>query len=224
MKRVVVLASGGGTDFQSIIDYHQKLSDPAWKIVGLITNNPEAGAIVRAKKADIIPMTVLAGKEELDGVLQTALTSLEPDLIVLAGWLKMIGPKVLAKYQGKIINIHPGPLPETAGSYGLGVHQKVLELGPSETAINVHFVDADYDTGLKIVTYPVPVLTVAKYLMDKKAGAEILQEHVLNYEHKLLPLVVDLLCDNDELSVTDTVTVVRDGKEVINHSHLEIDL
>lgn len=222
MKKLIILASGGGTDAQSIIDYHAKLEKPSWEIAEIITNNPGAGVIARAEEAGI-PHQVLPLKGvALDEALRKAFDAIEPDLVVLAGWLKMIGPKVLAKYGGQIINIHPGPLPATAGLYGLGVHKKVLELELKETAINVHFVDADYDTGQPIVTYPITVLTIASIMMDHEEAAKALQRYVLGYEHKLLPLIVDWLlsCSFMAVHTEGGVDIVINGKSVVKNSRL----
>jgi len=137
---------------------------------------------------------------------------------VLAGYLKKIGAQTLAENAGKFINIHPGPLPATAGKYGVWVHKRVLELGLEQTEINIHYVDGEYDTGRTIVKYPVRVPVTAKWLMDKETATNQLQQAVLAEEHRLLPKVVDwLLSGNvfiDENGVTvkvDDEVVVQDG-------------
>jgi len=225
LKKVAVLATGGGTDCQSLIDFLAKLVNPAWEIVGIITNNPEAGVRKRAEAAGIHGYLLDFKDEKLDDALVQALDQLQPDLIVLAGWLPKIREKVLAKYEGKIINIHPGRLPETAGLYGLGVHRKVLELGLGRTAINIHYVDAEWDNGRKIATYPIDVPTLDPNNQEL-AVEEQLQQHVLKIEHQLLPQVVDWLMSADNVYEDEgfTTTVVVDGKKVVDKCRLTVDL
>jgi folate-dependent phosphoribosylglycinamide formyltransferase PurN len=98
----------------------------------------------------------------------------------------------------------------------------VLELELKETAINVHFVDADYDTGQPIVTYPITVLTIASIMMDHEEAAKALQRYVLGYEHKLLPLIVDWLlsCSFMAVHTEGGVDIVINGKSVVKNSRL----
>lgn len=187
LKRLVFLASGSGTNFQSVIDkIHTK--DVEVSISGLITNNPECGAIKRAKQVDI-PTAILTPasfptRSKYEDALLQKLESWNPDLIVLAGYLLKIPTSVIQKYPDRIINIHPSLLPKFGGKnfYGLKVHQAVLEAGELETGCSVHIVVEEYDKGPLLAQRNVPV-----YGGD---SPELLSRRVLEQEHELLPEVI----------------------------------
>lgn len=191
MKRIAVFASGGGTDFQSIIDANE--NDKFCEISLLIASNEGIGAIERAKKHGI-ETAVFAKKdypdiEELYEHLSELLQKHGVDFIILAGWLKIIPESFIKAYEDRIINIHPSLIPAFcgAGFYGLKVHQAVLEYGAKISGCTVHFVNEIPDGGAIIAQRAVRV--------DEGDTPEILQSRILEEEHKLLPYCVKKLCE-----------------------------
>lgn len=191
MKRIAVFASGGGTDFQSIIDANE--NDKFCEISLLIASNEGIGAIERAKKHGI-ETAVFAKKdypdiEELYEHLSELLQKHGVDFIILAGWLKIIPESFIKAYEDRIINIHPSLIPAFCGPgfYGLKVHQAVLEYGAKISGCTVHFVNEIPDGGAIIAQRAVRV--------DEGDTPEILQSRILEEEHKLLPYCVKKLCE-----------------------------
>lgn len=191
MKNIAVFASGGGTDFQSVIDANER--EKFCVIKYLIASKEGIGAIERAKKAGI-PAAVFAPKdysslEELYDSLSALLEGAEVDYIVLAGWLKIIPPSFIARFRDRIINIHPSLIPAFcgAGYYGLKVHEAALSYGVKVSGATVHFVEAEVDGGAIVMQRAVPVLD--------GDTPELLQKRVLETEHEMLPLCVQLLCE-----------------------------
>jgi phosphoribosylglycinamide formyltransferase-1 len=191
MKNIAVFASGGGTDFQSIIDANAKENFCVIKY--LIASNEEIGALERAKKAGI-KTAVFAKKDypSLDDLyekLATLLKAEKVDYIVLAGWLKIIPSAFIEKFKDSIVNIHPALIPSFCGKgyYGLKVHEAAIEYGVKLSGATVHFVEADVDGGAIIAQRAVPVLS--------DDTPERLQARVLQVEHELLPECVKLLCE-----------------------------
>jgi phosphoribosylglycinamide formyltransferase-1 len=187
---VAVFASGGGTNFQALLD-HQR-PDGSWEIVLLITDRSQAGALARAEAAGVTTAVVPTRHRELADVGREMLGLLEAhavDVIVLAGYLKLVPPEVVARYAGRILNIHPALLPSFGGKgmYGMNVHRAVIEAGVPESGATVHFVDERYDEGHILAQRTVPV----------QAGdtPEDLAARVLAVEHRLYPEAVDHLCE-----------------------------
>lgn len=190
MKRIAVFASGGGTDFQSIIDANN--SEKFCEIGLLIASKDGIGAIERAKKNGI-QTAVFAKKDYPDlETLYSRLTYLlhinRIDYIVLAGWLKIIPQSFIEEFRDRIINIHPSLIPAFcgAGYYGLKVHQAVIDYGAKVSGCTVHFVNEIPDGGAIIAQRVVEVCD--------EDTAESLQAKVLEEEHKLLPYCVKQLC------------------------------
>jgi phosphoribosylglycinamide formyltransferase-1 len=173
-----VLVSGGGTNLQALLDALQ--DSPLARVTRVISNRAEAGALARARKAGV-PTTVLRDAKDPEEV-HAALGNAQ--LVVLAGYLKLVHPSVVARFRGRIINIHPALLPEFggAGMYGHHVHEAVLASGARESGATVHLVDEEFDRGAILAQERVPV----------KAGdtPETLAARVLEAEHRLLPRVV----------------------------------
>jgi formyltetrahydrofolate-dependent phosphoribosylglycinamide formyltransferase len=178
--RVAVLASGSGSNLQALL---HTCRPPAGATVALVASNaPEAGSFARARQAGVATHEIT---NPADGAaLLAALRRHQVDLVVLAGYLKLVPPDVVAAYAGRMINIHPALLPSFGGKgmYGLRVHQAVLASGATVSGPTVHLVTADYDRGPILAQWPVPVL----------AGdtPESLRDRVLAAEHELLPAVV----------------------------------
>ncbi|MBE7088291.1 MAG: phosphoribosylglycinamide formyltransferase [Clostridiales bacterium] len=201
MKKIAVFASGGGTDFQSIIDANER--EKFCDIALLIASKEGIGAIERAKKHGILS-AVFSKKdypdlENLYESLNGLLNSHGVDYIVLAGWLKIIPESFIKKYEDKIINIHPSLIPSFcgAGMYGLKVHQAVIDYGAKISGCTVHFVNEVPDGGAIIAQTAVAV--------EEGDDAVSLQERILVEEHKLLPYCVKKLCQGD---------IKKDGRKV----------
>ena len=201
MKRIAVFASGGGTDFQSVIDANER--EHFCEIACLIVSKDGVGAVERAKKHGI-PYGVYAKKdypdlEELYKRLTFHLNMLGVDYIVLAGWLKIIPQSFIKTFEDRIINIHPSLIPAFCGSgyYGLKVHQAVLDYGAKISGCTIHFVNEVPDGGAIIAQRAVEV--------EDGDTAESLQARILEVEHELLPYCVKQLCLGN---------ITKDGRKV----------
>lgn len=189
MKKIAVFASGGGTDFQSVIDANER--EAFCEIACLVASREGIGAIERAKRHDI-PVLIYDKKaysslEEMYGALCAQLVGLGVKYIVLAGYLTILTEPLLSEFADRIVNIHPSLIPSFCGKgfYGLKVHRAVIEYGAKLSGATVHFVDAGADTGAIIMQEAVPVLP--------DDTPESLQERILKVEHRILPLAVRLL-------------------------------
>lgn len=183
--RIAVLASGGGTNLQAIIDYYAGIGNPAGSIVLVASNRAQAGALKRARAAGI-PAEVFDATD--DGTsLGTLLQRRSVELVVLAGYLKHIPVSIIRDYRGRIINIHPGLLPDFGGPgmYGARVHAAVLASGATTTGLTIHFVDDEYDHG--------PVIAQWRVRVKIDDTAESLAGRVLSAEHIVYPRVVDMV-------------------------------
>ena len=164
MLKIVVCVSGGGTNLQAIIDSIKNGKLQNTEIVGVISNNPNAYALERAKNAGIKGICVspksFADREEFNKAFLDALNDFNPDLVVLAGFLVVIPKIVIEAYRGRIINIHPSLIPSFCGTgyYGLKVHEAALQRGVKITGATVHYVDEGTDTGPIIMQKAVEVL------------------------------------------------------------------
>ncbi len=203
MKRIAVFASGGGTDFQSVIDANER--EHFCEIACLIASKEGIGAIDRAKKHGI-PYGVYAKKdypdlEELYKKLAFHLNMLGVDYIVLAGWLKIIPESFIKTFEDRIINIHPSLIPAFCGSgyYGLKVHSAVIEYGAKISGCTVHFVNEVPDGGAIIAQRAVEV--------KDDDTPESLQARILEVEHELLPYCVKQLCLGNIIKQDRKVTI-----------------
>ncbi|MDE7452905.1 MAG: phosphoribosylglycinamide formyltransferase [Clostridia bacterium] len=190
-KRIAVFASGGGTDFQSIIDANEK--ENFCEISLLIASKHGIGAIERAKKhgihTEVFAKSDYPDLETLYEKLSYLLKMNRIDYIVLAGWLKIIPESFIKAFSDRIINIHPSLIPAFcgAGYYGLKVHTAVLEYGAKVSGCTVHFVNEVPDGGAIIAQTAVEV--------SDGDTPESLQAKILTEEHKLLPYCVKKLCE-----------------------------
>lgn len=183
--RIAVLASGGGTNLQAILDHFAALGDAAQgQVVLVASNRASAGALERARHEGVDALVFDARSED---DLSRILTSRDIQLIVLAGYLRLVPPSVIARYRGRIVNVHPGPLPRFggAGMYGTRVHEAVLAAGLRETAVTVHLVSEHYDQGPPLATWPVTVL--------ESDTPDTLAARVLRVEHIVFPRIIDAL-------------------------------
>ena len=190
MLRVGVLVSGGGTNLQAIIDAVKSGDITNASIEVVISNKKDAYALTRAKKNGIAAESVcikdFESREKFNDALIEKIDSYNLDLIVLAGFLVVLPPELIAKYRNRIINIHPSLIPSFCcnGFYGLHVHEKALERGVKITGATVHFVDEGTDTGPIIYQKAVEVLP--------GDTPEILQKRVMEQaEWKILPKAIN---------------------------------
>lgn len=161
--RLAILASGEGTTLQALLDAigTDRLRT---QIVVVISNNSGSGALRRARDAGIATAHLSAqthpDPDQLDQAILDALSAANADWVLLAGYLKKLGPRVLARYRGRIVNTHPALLPKFGGPgmYGHRVHEAVLGAGEVETGVSVHLVETEYDTGPVLAQCRVPVL------------------------------------------------------------------
>ncbi|VVC01656.1 Phosphoribosylglycinamide formyltransferase [uncultured archaeon] len=180
--RIVVLASGRGSDFQSIIDAVKK-GEISVEIAALLTDNPKAGAIQRAKESGI-PAFVIdhSSREELDEGIKQKLDGLAPDLVVLAGYMKIIKSKgLLLDYAGRMINIHPSLLPAYPGAHA---QKDAFEAGEKMSGYTIHFVDASLDGG--------PIIYQEKVDISGCSTWEEAAMRILEREHVGLPKVIGM--------------------------------
>ena len=197
MKRLKlgVLASGGGSNLQSIIDRSLDGSISA-DVILVVSNNSKAKALERAANHGIDALHISAFKEGssegADSRIAAEMLSRGVDIVVLAGYMKKIGTELLNAYNGKIINIHPALLPKFGGDgmFGMRVHEAVIAAGEKESGPTVHYVDKIYDHGLIVGQMKVPV-----YSGDTP---EELQKRVLVKEHELYPQVIQKIAEEWE--------------------------
>lgn len=192
MLKIVVCVSGGGTNLQAIIDGIGQGAITGVQIVRVISNNRNAYALERAKQAGIDAVCVsprdYADREQFNEALLREVDMVSPDLVVLAGFLVVIPPQLIRKYENRIINIHPSLIPSFCGTgyYGLKVHEAVLARGVKITGATVHFVDEGTDTGPIIMQKPVAV--------RQDDTPEVLQRRVMEEaEWIILPKSIDLI-------------------------------
>jgi phosphoribosylglycinamide formyltransferase-1 len=184
MTRVAVLASGGGSNLQAILDHQRALGPTASAHVVLVgSDQPEAGVLDRARSAGIAAVYLdrTARTSGLSAILETH----RVELIVLAGYLRLVPSDVVSHYRGRILNVHPALLPRFGGPgmYGHRVHEAVIASGERLTGPTVHFVDERYDEGPVIAQFPIPV--------DPTDTPESLAQRVLHMEHQLYPRVIE---------------------------------
>ena len=175
-----VLVSGEGTNLQALLD-------AALPVAAVASNVGGVRAIARAREADIpvavFPLADYADRDERDRAMADWLEEHDVDLVVCAGYMHLLRPTFLGRFPGRVVNVHPAPLPAFPGAHPL---EDVLAAGAEEAAATVHFVDEGVDSGEVIASEPVPVL--------EGDTVETLRERVHEAEHRLLPQVVRELC------------------------------
>jgi len=183
MKRIVVMISGSGSNLQTIIDQIHRSEDAA-QIVCVISNKPDAFGLQRAKEAGIPHVCVdsqstSGDRAAYDKLLVTTIEEYQPDLIVLAGFMRILSDSFVNQYLGRLINIHPSLLPKYKG---LNTHQRAIDNGDTEHGVSVHFVTPELDGG--------PVILQAKVPIFPEDDAEDIAQRVQVQEHQIYPLVV----------------------------------
>jgi phosphoribosylglycinamide formyltransferase-1 len=203
-SRIAVLASGGGSNLQAMLDHFGGPGAAQGEIVWVGSDKATAGALQRAAGAGIATDVVTDPRD--GSALIAMLDAARVDLLVLAGYLKLIPEPVVHAFHGRLVNVHPALLPAFGGPgmYGRHIHAAVLAHGATVTGVTVHFVDAHYDRGPIIAQWPVPVLP--------GDTAELLAARVLRVEHRLLPLCVGAVA-------TGAIVLGDDGQV---HGHLDV--
>jgi phosphoribosylglycinamide formyltransferase 1 len=189
-RRIAVLASGGGTNLQALLDHFQGNDGSPARVRLVVGSRPDIGALERAARAGV-PALVLQrrslGEDELTRRMLEALAEHAIDIIVLAGYLQLVPSRVVERFAGRILNIHPALLPAFGGKgmYGMNVHRAVIASGTRISGATVHLVDEEYDRGAIVAQWPVPVLP--------GDTPETLAARVLAVEHRLLPVAIEAL-------------------------------
>jgi phosphoribosylglycinamide formyltransferase 1 len=188
-KRVAVLISGRGSNLQAIVN-DTRNKDCPYQVVAVISNNPLAEGLQFAENNDITTAILnhkqFANREVFDQALAKLIDSFQPDIIALAGFMRILSNDFVEYFKGRLINIHPSLLPNFAG---LHTHQRAIEAGVSEHGATVHFVISEVDAGQIILQAKVPVL--------KSDTPEILGVRVLEEEHRIYPQALRLLAENE---------------------------
>lgn len=208
MKNIVVLVSGGGTNLQALIDAQNRGEIKNGKITCVISSNPNAYALTRAQNnnisTEVIRRKDFAEFDEYDNALTELLKSKNADVVVLAGFMTILGSKVISAFENKIINIHPSLIPSFCGEgyYGLHVHEAALKKGVKVTGATAHFVNEVCDGG--------PIIIQKAVEVQNGDTPEILQKRVMEQaEWKILPKAVSLFCE-DKIIVKDNKTEILD--------------
>ena len=197
MKRIAVLVSGGGTNLQAILESERRGETPNGQVALVVASKPGVYALTRAEQFGV-PTAVVARRdyadsEAFDAALLDVLARHNIDLVVLAGFLSVLGPSVIAAYPNRILNVHPSLIPSFCGPgfYGLRVHQAALARGVKVTGATVHFVNEECDGG--------PILLQKAVDIQPGDTPETLQKRVMvEAEWKLLPKAIAMVC-NDEV-------------------------
>ena len=195
MLRTVVCVSGGGTNLQAILDAVDNGTITNTEIVAVISNNPGAKALERAANHNIPGICMsprdYADRETFNEAFTQKMCELNPDLVVLAGFLVKIPEQMVEKFSGKIVNIHPSLIPAFCGVgyYGLKVHEEALKRGVKVTGATVHFVNEGMDEG--------PIIAQKAVMVEDNDTPEILQRRVMEQaEWVLLPKAIDDIANN----------------------------
>lgn len=191
--KVGVLISGSGTNLQSLIESVDNGVVKA-EISVVISNKENAYGLVRARQHNIDCVSIneknFHNFEGFNDAIIEVFRTYKVDLVVLAGYIKMLSKKFIAEYRNKIINIHPSLIPSFCGKgyYGIKVHEAVIDYGVKVSGATVHFVDEGADTG--------PIILQEAVNVDSGDTAETLQQKILKVEHRILPLAVKYFCEN----------------------------
>jgi phosphoribosylglycinamide formyltransferase 1 len=192
MYKIAVLSSTNGTNFQSILDAKARGELSNVEVCCLITDKPMCGAALKARDAKIKvyyidPRDI--SREKFDETVMDTLTFFGVDLVVLGGFMRIIGPAMVEKYKNHIINIHPSLLPKFGGTMNMSTHQAVLDAGEKETGMTIHIVDEGVDTG--------KILLQKKVAVDKGDTAETLKTKVQELEKEWYPKVIQMFADGE---------------------------
>lgn len=206
-KRLVVLVSGGGSNLQSIIDACANQSVNA-TISAVISNNPNAGGLERAARGNIpniaLDHRAFDSRETFDQALSELIDSFAPDLVILAGFMRILTPEFVDHYLGKMMNIHPSLLPAYPG---LHTHRRAIEAGESKAGATVHFVTPELDGG--------PAIIQAQVAISAMETEDSLAAKVLIHEHQIYPKAIEWFCE-DRLQMKSGLAEL-DNTPLANH-------
>jgi phosphoribosylglycinamide formyltransferase 1 len=209
MKSIVVLISGGGSNLQAILDACSA-GFISGKVTAVISNKAKAYGLERAKKAGakavVLDHKAYADRSAYDQALIATIDQHQPDLVVLAGFMRILTPEFVQHYQGRLLNIHPSLLPKYQG---LNTHQRAIDAGDKEHGCSVHFVTAELDGG--------PVILQAKVPVFPGDDAEAVAQRVHEQEHRIYPLVVRWFCQNRLQQQSDKALL--DGLLLSDHGY-----
>ena len=201
MLKIVVLISGKGSNLKAIIDKCSKKKVPA-KVIAIISNNSTATGLKLNGKFQKIIINNKLNKKKFEIELQNNLKKLKPNLICLAGFMKVLSSFIIKKWKNKIINVHPSLLPSFKG---LNAHKKALDKGVKISGCTIHFVDESLDGG--------PIIAQAATIVDKKMTNKELSVKILKMEHKIYPEVVNLFAKK-KISVKKNKVFIKDEKKL----------
>ncbi|MEE0751838.1 phosphoribosylglycinamide formyltransferase [Frisingicoccus sp.] len=208
MLRIAVLVSGGGTNLQAVIDRIEDGTIRNTEIAMVISNNKNAKALERAEKHNIPSCCIspkdFESREVFNKTLLRTLTDLNPDLIVLAGFMVVIPPEMIRAFKNRIINIHPSLIPSFCGTgyYGLRVHEAALARGVKISGATVHFVDEGTDTG--------PIILQKAVKVKPTDTPEVLQRRIMEEaEWQIMPKAIDLIAAG-KVKVVDGVAFIEE--------------
>ena len=209
MKRIVVLISGTGTNMLAIQDACEQ-NRIAGNVVAVIANKPSAKGLEKAAEkgisTEVLSHKAFATREAYDAELKVLVDSYQPDLIVLAGFMRILTADFTRHFEGRMFNIHPSLLPKYKG---INTHQRALDAGDTEHGVSVHFVTEELDGG--------PVVLQAKVPVFDGDTADDLQARVHEQEHRIYPLVVSWCCQQ-RLTLTGGRAVL-DGEVLSEHGY-----
>ncbi len=201
---LVVLISGTGSNLQAIIDAVAQGGIPA-RLCAVISNRADALGLDKARSAHIPTQTLdhkaFADRQQFDQALMAVVDSYQPDIVALAGFMRILTPEFVRHYRGRLINIHPSLLPAFTG---LNTHQRALDAGAAEHGASVHFVTEDLDMG--------PVIIQARVPVQGNDNAKSLAERVLEQEHRIYPQAIAWLAEG-RLTLQDHQALL-DGKPI----------
>ena len=201
MLKIVVLISGKGSNLKAIINKCSKKKVPA-KVIAIISNNSTAPGLKLNGKFQKIIINNKLSKKKFERELQNNLKKLKPDLICLAGFMKVLSSFIIKKWKNKIINVHPSLLPSFKG---LNTHEKALNKGVKISGCTIHFVDESLDGG--------PIIAQAATIVDKKMTNKELSVKILKMEHKIYPEVVNLFAKK-KISIKKNKVFIKDEKKL----------
>ena len=206
MKKIVVLISGNGSNLQAIID-HCESGNINGEITCVVSNKDDAYGIQRAEasniKTEIINEDKFESRKDFNEELFNLLLNLNADLIVLAGFMKILNEKTANYFFGKIINIHPSLLPKYPG---LNTHTKIIDNKEKYHGVSIHYVSSQLDAG--------PLIAQGQIIVNKDESVERLEERIHKVEHMIYPEVIKLICDNKiYLDLGRTVNLINEGSK-----------
>ena len=201
MLKVVVLISGRGSNLKAIINKCSKKNVPA-KVIAIISNTPTASGLKLNGKFEKIIINNKLNKKKFEIELQNNLKKLKPNLICLAGFMKVLSPFIIKKWKNKIINVHPSLLPSIKG---LNTHERALNADTKKRGCTIHIVDESLDGG--------PIIAQVPTVIDKKMTSKELSNKILKMEHKIYPEVVNLFA-RKKISIKKNKVFIKDEKKL----------